>query len=309
MKIPRLFALLIPLTLLALACGPTAVSDSGAPPAPVVVQTTPEPDTLPTKPPYVPPTPEPDTAPVKPVTPEPPPTPAPPLAHPEGIAGCKSVVAFRDVTEVAYQDWCTEQLFTLVSDTCRDQPTGAEQRQCGGDVVADYDSIIFRHGAAHCAGISYGDGEKEACLTQSGEDLGKAFGSLFEAWEKVRLGASGDAAVAKATDDVVACLEGKGFEDVDKGLLFPWQRLESPADHKAREARLTQQEKDLRLDLVEPSQDCAKQHGLFEAQEAAWSTELKRLHKEEPALATDLVREGLLEALRKPGVTVFLTGE
>ena len=151
--------------------------------------------------------------------------------------------------------------------------------------------------------------EKRACLAQSADDLDKGFFAIFEAWEKVRIGASRDAGVAKAAVEVADCLESKGFEDVDEELLFPWQRLESPAEAKAREGRLSRREKDLRADLLPPTRDCAKQHGFYDAQDGAWTAELVRLNREEPETVADLIREGLLDALRKPGVVVFLTGE
>ena len=314
MTVRRLVALLAPLMILALACGPATAPDSSAPGIEPLAQgdtpaeptkSTPTPDPYPIKPTPVPPT----LVPTKPSTTDPPPARTPSLVHPEGLEGCKSVVLFRDDTDVDYQGWCGEQLLRHVAKTCSPQPTEAGQWQCGEGIVAGYDSFIVRYGAAKCAGISAMSSEKNACLRKSADDLDKGFFAIFEAWEKVRIGASRDAGVAKAAVEVMDCLESKGFEDVDEELLFPWQRLESPADAKAREGRLSQREKDLRADLLPPTRDCAKLRGFYDTQDAAWTAELERLDREEPDTVADLIREGLLDALRKPGVVVFLTGE
>ena len=314
MTVRGLLALLAPLMILALACGPAAAPDSGVPAIRPLAQAetpteplkpTPTPDPYPTKPTPVPPTPVPTKAP----TADQPPAATLPPAHPEGLEGCKSVVLFRDDTDVAYQNWCGERLLRHVAETCSPQPPEAGQWQCGEGIVAGYDSFIFRYGAAKCAGISAMSSEKHACLRKSADDLDKGFFAIFEAWEKVRIGASRDAGVAKAAVEVMDCLESKGFEDVDEELLFPWQRLESPAEAKAREGRLSQREKDLRADLLPPTRDCAKLHGFYDTQDAAWTAELVRLDREERDTVADLIREGLLDALRKPGVVVFLTGE
>ena len=97
---------------------------------------------------------------------------------------------FRDDGGVAYQNWCMEQLPRLVLDTCSSLPNAAEQRDCGESMMASYDSIILRHSAARCAGITRSRSEKDACLMQSAEDADKAFLNIFQAWEKVRLGAA-----------------------------------------------------------------------------------------------------------------------
>ena len=302
--------LAVPLLILALACGPAAISDSGPSVPPAVAQADPQvtatPEAtstpVPTKPPYVPPTPRP----TKPPAPNP--TSTPPPSHPDGLEGCESVVIFHHEADLSYQQWCGEQIVQQVIEECSTLPTTAEQRQCGEDVVEDYDSIVFRHGAMRCVGIT-ATPERQACVTQAGDDFGKAYLRLIEAWEKVRIGADGATAVLKATEDVVACLEADGFDDGDMDLLFQWQIFETPADGKVRDSRLSQQEKDLRADLIEPSRDCGKQHGLFEAQEEAWTAELERLEEEEPLVVAELIREGMLDALRKPGVLAFLTGE
>ena len=315
MMIRWLLTLLVPLTLLALACGPAAVSDPSEPPAPVAqtdtepTGTPPPPTPFPTKPPLPTPTPNPNDSYIRMVGPSITPVPTlDPFAemfspHPEGLDGCKSMGMLQDSYDpFSHQGWCKQQLGKLVVNTCEHLPTAAEQWECGEAVVAEYDSISLRRIGYHCDGITHSSSERETCTHQALEDFAKALRNLAEAWEKVRLGAADDPDVAKATEEVVGCLKAQGFEDVGKELLFPWQVMEFPAAEKARDERLTQQEKQLR-------DDCAKQHGLYETQKTAWAAELERLDKEEPDLVADLIREGLLETLRKPGVPLFLSGE
>ncbi len=310
----RLLALLASLVILALACGPAAAPDSGAPAiGPFAQGDTPAeppkptstPDPYPTKPNPIPSTP----VPTKPPTADQPPAATPFPAHPEGLEGCKSVAVFKYEADVEHQGWCAEQLTQHVRNTCQQEPTEAEQRQCGEDIVQEYRSVLYRYGASRCAGMRSGSSAKLECVHRSSEDLEKGLVSMFEAWDKVRIGGNRDPNVVTAMKDVVTCLEGRGFEDIDQGLLFVWQGAESPGDMKAGEGQLSVTEKSLAADLLEPSIDCGKQHGLFDAQDVAWVTELRRLDKEEPETVADLIREGLMEALDKPGTAAFLAGD
>ena len=177
------------------------------------------------------------------------------------------------------------------------------------DIVQEYHSVLFRYGPSRCEGIRFGSSAKLECVRRSLEDLEKGLVSMFEAWDKLRIRGNRDPNVVTAMKDVVTCLEGRGFEDIDQDLLFYWQGAESPGDMKAREGRLSVTEKTMAADLLEPSIDCGKQHGLFDAQDVAWVAELRRLDREEPETVADLIREGLMEALEKPGTASFLAGE
>ena len=132
---------------------------------------------------------------------------------------------------------------------------------------------------------------------------------MFEAWAKVRLRGDRDPEVVKTWEATVTCLEDEGFSNVNRDILFPWQDLSLPAEYRAKEEALTRDDKELRETIIGPSQDCAKREGLFAAQDTAWTAELQRLDNEEPELVADLIREGLLEALEKAGVTMYLSGE
>ena len=136
----KLLALLTPLMILVLACGPAAAPDSGAPVTEPLAQA----DTT-TQAPK--PTPTPDPYPAKPPLPsEPRPTLTPVPEHPEGLEGCKSVAIFKYEADVEHHGWCEEQLTQHVGTTCQQEPTEAEQRQCGEDIVQEYHSVLFRYG-------------------------------------------------------------------------------------------------------------------------------------------------------------------
>ena len=115
-----------------------------------------------------------------------------------------------------------------------------------------------------------------------------------------------DAEVITAMKDVVSCLERMGHEKINAELLFPWQRLESPKDNDERESGYTAEEKTAHIKLREPADQCAKQSGLYAAQDAAWLAELERLAREDPEQAKPLLDAGLLEILERPEIATFL---
>lgn len=106
-----------------------------------------------------------------------------------------------------------------------------------------------------------------------------------------------------------ACLNDAGFRGVDPDLLFHWQHGLLPSEYAEREDRLTDAEKDPRKRVQEPSRTCAHQEGLFAAQDSAWAAEVRRLQETEPQAVDELVREGFLEALERPGEPTFITGD
>ena len=307
-RLPLLFAILLLTAAILLACGPATVPTDNGP------SVTPEPavDTIeeatptlfPTKPPALIPT----HVPTKTPTPGPPPTLAPKPADPEGLEGCKSLGFFRDEGSADYKGWCSEQLAERVLNTCEGKPTTEEQRECGENLAREYGSYTFRTSPYRCAAVVEEQARLE-CMKGAGEDFEKAIGGLFETWAKIAIGGNQDPEVARATKDTMTCLEEQGFKNIDPYLLFTWQRIAPLQELKDREDRLSPEEKDLRERLLEPSRTCAKEHGLFLAQDEAWAAELRRLDKEEPATVTDVIREGLLEALEKPGIATIVSGE
>ena len=199
-----------------------------------------------------------------------------------------------------------EQL-TISVGVCLQESSSEAQRQCGEDIADEYRSYYLRYSSPRCAAVKDSVARHE-CRLKSNDDFAKALGDLYGAWEKVRIGAEGAPAVAEAWKDTITCLEGQGFKDINRDLLFAWQRFNPPAQWEAYEKGLSQEDKELRFRMYQPARDCAKMHGLFDAQDVAWAKELRRLDKEEPELVGGLINEGLLEALEKPGTARFLGG-
>ena len=291
-----------------LACGPTAIPDGGGGSSKSAdAEPTPTSTPWPTKPTVPPKTAQPTKPPL--MTPTPEPGYEPPPAHPEGLEGCKAYGLFGSPEEIAYFEWCSEQVTAEVKSGCSGLDTENAQLACGEEIVAEYKSFSIREGPFKCKGLSSGSQRLEQCLLTSVEDIDKAFIAIYEAWGKVRARGDADSEVGTALKDTIKCLEDMGHEDIDADLLFGWQRFEHPVEHKARKDSLTQEDKDSITELHEPSRDCAKKNGLFTAQDTAWIAELERLDQDEPETVDILIQEGLLEALKKPGVEPFLTGD
>ncbi len=223
------------------------------------------------------------------------------------MEGCKRLGTFRDHANLKYLDGCAEALTEHVWEICGKLAYGGAQRRCGDEITQEYDSPVFRLGLIRCSGIDDEIIHKE-CTTASWEEFAKAQEAKIAAWERIRVAANQDPNVVDKLSATVACLEESGHRDVD-GLLFHWQHGLSPSEHKEREDRLTEAEKDLREQLHEPSRECAHREGLFAAQDAAWMTEVRRLQETEPLAVAQLVREGFLEALESSGELTFITGE
>ena len=81
----------------------------------------------------------------------------------------------------------------------------------------------------------------------------KAYLRLWEAWTEVQFAGNRDPEVVSAMKDVITCLEDLGYQDVKPDLLFTWHSFVSPKDRNERESKLTQEERDLRSALTEPS--------------------------------------------------------
>ena len=308
----QVFAIVLGVFALTLiACGPASTPEEGAsPPVAQATEPTSEPTAAPTqepspteraasptKPPFTPPT----LVPTKTPTPGPNPTYAPDPVHPDGLEGCKRMGSFHH-REHVYLSWCSQELVDRVMPTCEVLETSEEQRQCGEDIALEYTHTYFRNAPAICAGIVETEPRLE-CMHDAGESYSKATLNEFEAANKVAVGGNQDPEVVTAMKDTMTCLEEQGFKNVDPYLIFTWQRLLPLLEWKTREEQLSNVDKDLRLQMRQPSIDCAKQHGLFEEQDRAWTAELKRLEKEEPELVADIIRNGFLEVLGETGRT------
>ena len=172
-----------------------------------------------------------------------PPTSTPLPVHPQGIDGCKSAVMFQSDDLEGFSDFmgcCLEQLM-ISMETCLQESSPEAQRRCGEGAADEYSSYYLRYSSLRCAAIE--DLEtRHDCMIKSNDDFNKALGDMYGAWEKVRIGAEGDTAVAEAWKDTTTCLEEQGFKDVDRDLLFVWQRLRPLAEWEAYEKGLSPDE-------------------------------------------------------------------
>ena len=301
------------------ACGPAAQPPEAGGGPPVVVQPDPTPEPEPTSEPQPDPTPEPeptkkpapgDTDPSSGVvfSGEPRPTRTPEPSHPAGLDGCKRMSLFTlGPTTEEFFGWCADQLAQRVARTCGPLPD-AQQRQCGEDIVQEYRSYLFRLSIGRCLGIPSGSERIQKCMGDTVQEYEQVQLNLWEGWGKLQTVGNRAPEVVKARDAVLVCLEEKGFKNINEDLLFTWQNFDHSKEYRAKEDALTGPDKELRERLVEPSQACAEQEGLFVAQDASWAEELRRLSKAEPGLVSNLLQEGLLEELDKPGASPFLTG-
>ena len=320
--------IIIALSAMMMACGPTATGKTDAPdsslksepmqPATPVIQDVhivpPKPESYPAdeppKPTWTPLPPEP-TAPPFPKEPEPPYVPPP--SHPEGRAGCIEYGLFNvdPGNHIEYTEHCMQSANDEADDNCSGLDGLEAQLACGTKIASEYRSLYIREGVTRCYAINKDDfrREKDDCLVASFERVNTATDLLHVGWNRVR--AAGDAApgVVQAMENVVTCLKDMGHADAHPDHLFLWQRFEHPVDYHARVDAQTPEDKAIKERLHEPSKGCANEHGLFEAQDASWQRELERLAQEEPDVVDVLIREGFLVHLYEPGPAINLTGE
>lgn len=240
-----------------------------------------------------------------PATPEP--AVAPSSPHPDGLEGCRNFSIFTATTreEGLYMDWCSEELIRHVQLVCNNLSSSQDQHDCANRELSDVKNYFFRAGIIQCFAIT-DDEQRLQCSNESTDDLDKHFWGLWNGWDKIRLTANKDATVKVAFKDVITCLEDLGYEKIKIDLLFHWQKFENPEDYMKRDAAYTAEEKDYRIELATPSDKCAKEHGLYEAQDSAWTVELERLADEDPQTAQAMLDAGILDILKKPGAAPFL---
>ena len=201
--------------------------------------------------------------------------------------------------------WCYEEFSKRVVSLCSGLATAKEEHDCAKEELADVSDYFAREGVFQCDAVADFDYRQE-CHSQAVQGWAKHMADLFAMWPKVQGAVDRDEAVVTAQRDVMTCLAALGYEQIDPDLLFPWQVVEDPLTYDKRELEYTAEEKAMRLELWEPGDQCARQHGFYQAQDSAWLAELERLAKEEPEAAKPLLDAGLLEILQAPGVAAFL---
>ncbi len=256
---------------------------------------------------------EPPTKPPLPESPEP--TYAPPPAHPQGLDGCRMHGVFGPSTDkegdAEFVEWCADQTTLAIEEACNGLGTVEEQLACGTEFMSSYISLLFREGPHRCFAIDRERWrqERQTCLEGLGEHMDAAVAEFHDIWGRLRAGGDAATDVVEAKENVLDCLSERGYGRVAPDILFIWQKYEHPLDYIARTEAQTDAEKALEERLFTPSVECGMEHGLFEAQEEAWTAELERLAQEEPEVAAPLVSEGVLDALNRPGLPGFLTGD
>ena len=259
----------------------------------------------PTSPPKPTETPSPTLAIPKPATTTPPAFPP----HPRGLPGCREYNMFGSPPgDAAYVPWCTDELSNHIMSICAGLSDSEAEHTCAKRELADVSDYFMREGPIQCDAIT-NPNDQQNCFAQSYERWEKHFAGLFAIWPKAQQAVAQDPAVVAAMKDVISCLEKMGHENINTELLFPWQNLESPEDSSQRESAYTADEKTARIELRQPANQCAKQSGLYAAQDDAWLAELERLAKADPAQARPLLDAGLLEILKRPGIAAFLSGD
>ena len=213
---------------------------------------------------------------------------------------------FADDLTAGYLGWCDEALDDHVKEACSPLDTADEQHQCGRRITSEYASYTLRFGINACSGIT-DRSAKDECFAEDFE-LYEAVLEAFDAtWAKVREGGNSDPLVQAALAETLACLEAQGHGDPHPDLFLFWQRHDEPFDVLfEREEQMTGEERRLREALTQATMDCTTDTGLFVEQDRAWAAELRRLQEDEPELVADLIREGVLTAFERPGVTTFL---
>ena len=228
--------------------------------------------------------------------------------HPHGLSGCREYNMFGSPPgDAAYVPWCAEELSNRIISLCAGLSDSEAEHNCGKRELANVSDYFMREGPIQCDAITDPD-HQQNCFAQSYEQWEKHFAGLFAIWPKAQQAVAQDPAVATAMKAVISCLERMGHEKINTELLFPWQNLESPEDSNRRESGYTADEKTARIELRQPANQCAKQSGLYAAQDDAWLAELERLTKAEPEQARPLLDAGLIEILKRPGIPAFLSG-
>ncbi len=230
--------------------------------------------------------------------------------HPEGLAGCQNLSIFTSSPdEFKHYPWCSEEAVKAVRSQCTGIGTTQEERSCADNYLSQWKAYPTR--SMHsCVAISDND-LRSQCVEREIVTFVEIRQAGAPVWSEIQTRVDDSPSVTAAYRKVIQCLSQKSFIDVPPKLLFRWQF--SPiyfSDVEAIDAwskGLTAKEKELMEAIAIPSDQCAKQEGLYAAQEAVWLSELKRLVREDPVKAQPLVVSGLVEALEEPGVASFLT--
>lgn len=242
-------------------------------------------------------------------TPTPSPTSTPISSHPQELEGCRNLSLFDyDSQEFTYFEWCFDAMEKAVRSQCKRSGTAQEERACAEDYLEgwrDYQSRLV----LACTPISSLDAARE-CMEQAITTLLESQQGVRQLWTEIQPAVSSNAEVEAAQQKVIRCLADQSYSDVAPKLLLTWQKkwiyFGDFDAAKAQRKSLTSEEQSFMDKLAEPLDQCAKNHGLYEAQDSAWLAEVRRLVKEDPAKAQPLLDWAILEILEQPGIAHFL---
>ena len=233
------------------------------------------------------------------------PTPAPPA---NGIESCRAFSAFGGSTLTSHEvTWCARTSIEEVQSQCSGLPTAAEQLSCA-DTYFDSWKELQTKLLNRCFALT--DQETfHSCFADA--DLEQRFSALSELVVATLGVVARDSEVIKAQANVGKCLNQRGFTERPLKLLFPWQTtiqfLGRPLASEEWNESLTAAEWDLLDRLQEPTDACARQHGLYVAQDAAWLAEIKRLEQDDSASLQPFVDWGVVDIVAQDGIAPFLT--
>ena len=283
---------------------------SGPPP-------TPEPTPTPNPPPDVDPTETPEPTPTRPPgDPIPQPTaepdrtePTPAVggtstlrswpAPPNGITGCYTLNSYSNtLLEFDYHAWCSDALLRDVSTNCAGVGDTAAELRCARHRLEDVQSYYLREMSTPCTAIS-DDSDRQQCLHTTAVTATEHLHATWAVWATIQNAVDSDAEVKATQARMADCVVKKGFARPGPGDSIAWQVNKPPQSIEKRGAEQSRAE-------LEAIDQCAKDAGLYEAQETVWLSEIYRLQREDPERVHPLVENGLLTALEADGIAPFL---
>ncbi len=231
--------------------------------------------------------------------------------HPEGLAGCQNLSIFASDSQemLSYDGWCLEATSEALVSLCQGVGDSLAEQACADQYLTnwkDYDIQLL----LSCTTISKHEA-RQHCGLQAFITIGENRRGVRQVWPELQTAVAGNASVKAAYQKVIRCLADQSFNEINPKLLLYWQGhwtyFGDPAAGKAQLDNFTPEELALAEKVAIPSDQCAKQEGLYAAQDSAWLVEVRRLIKEDPDKAQPLLNWKILEILEQPGVAPFLT--
>ncbi len=221
-------------------------------------------------------------------------------APPNGIAGCYSINIYAStVQELDYAGWCVDALLQDVSANCAGIGTSADELRCAQQRLADVQTYFLREVGTPCAAIS-DPVDRQECSDESTGAAETHMRTLWSTWADILSSVDSDADVKAAHVAMADCVEQRGFARPAPGASIAWQESKPPDAERTERGEQS-------VAQYEAIDKCAKEVGLYVAQETVWLSEIYRLHSEDPEAVRPLIDNGILTALEADGPALFLT--